>query len=214
MIETKYDIIPRMNTDDCLNTLTMIGRKWQGQGCAIELGCWIGASSVALLNGLNLVGYDKPFYAFDRWIANRQQVQEGNGIVKRAGQDLHSIFLENVLSIYTGQVVTKQGNLPDSLKTGYCQDYGKIEICVFDAPKTNPIFTECVRQLYEHWIPGVTILCLLDYNFYKRKEGKERNQLMAPVEFMKKNEGCFSLIHQQKGESASFFRYEKPLINI
>ncbi len=211
-IASKYESIPRMNTDDCLNTLTRIGEKWTGQGVAMELGCWLGASSVALLKGLNKAGYDKPFYAFDRWKANAQQVREGWEFVTSIGQNLLPQYRKNIHP-YINKLAHHKGKLPEILETADLSDV-RIEMLVLDAPKTEPVYTACIRALHKHWIPGVTILCLLDYNFYQRKEGVERERLLAPVNFMIRNEGCFSSIHQKEGESAAFFRYEKPLKNI
>ena len=213
MSDSKYHNIPRMNTDDCLDTLTAIGRRWTGQGVAMELGCWLGASSAALLEGLNKAGYDKPFYAFDKWTANEQQVQQGKGIVKRRGQILKRNYYRNIKPLCSDRLLTYKGMLPDTIKTADLSEV-LIEILVLDAPKIEPVYTACIRALYEHWIPGVTILCLLDYNFYQRKEGVQRERLLAPVNFMIRNEGCFSLIHQKEGEAAAFFRYEKPLKDI
>jgi len=53
-----------------------LGRTWTGQGCCMEVGCWLGATSAALLEGLVEAGYDKPFWAFDRWVANESEVRK------------------------------------------------------------------------------------------------------------------------------------------
>ena len=71
--------------------LRELGTQWTGQGVAMELGCWLGASSVPLLEGLVQVGYDKLFWAFDRWIANKQQVREAREVgVGFCGHVLHA----------------------------------------------------------------------------------------------------------------------------
>lgn len=213
MNKSNYDIIPRMNSDDCLDTLIDIGEAWSLQGVAMELGCWLGASSAALLTGLNRAGYDYPFYAFDMWEANRQQVNQGREIVTHVGQDMLRLYKKNIEPMVNNKLLTYKGRMPQTLESVDLSNV-LIEVLVLDAPKSEPVYTACIRALHKYWIPGVTILCLLDYNFYQRKEGVEREKLLAPVNFMIRNEGCFSSIHQKEGESAAFFRYEKPLKNI
>ncbi len=196
--------------------LRRLGRQWTGKGVAMELGCWLGASSVPLLEGLKTAGYDERFFAFDRWIANKQQVREARegGIELRLNQNILPWYLANVLSVYSS-VWTRKGNLPGTLTDLHNVNVaGPIEICIFDAPKQNPIFIDCIRALHKNWIPGVTILGLLDYHFWERKEGKMRKAYRAPVEFMERNKGCFTKLEEFKPASPAFFRFEKPLISI
>lgn len=212
MIKGKYDIIPRMNTDNCLDTLTQMGEKWTGQGVAMELGCWFGSSSIALLKGLNKAGYDKSFYAFDQWEVGKQQLRDRAEFVTHVGQNTLPQYIRNV-SKYSNNLLVYKGRMPKTIESVDLSDV-LIEVLVLDAPKMKPVFTGCIRALYKHWIPGVTILCLLDYNFYQRKKGVEKERLLAPVNFIIGNWDCFSLIYQGRGESAAFFKYEKELINI
>ena len=90
----------------------------------------------------------------------------------------------------------------------------KIEICIFDAPKQEPVFTGCIEALYQYWIPGVTILGLLDYKFYETKDGKMRERFMAPVRFMEAYGDSFELIKSWSDECPMFFKYIKPLSNL
>ena len=208
MIETKH--IPAMSSTITLDYLREIGRQWTGQGTAVELGSWLGATAHALLEGLVESGYNSPFYCFDRWTANEAQVEKARkkGIEIKDEQDLLPLFLNNVNPIYNN-IKTYQGSISDKINK-YPGD--PIEICLFDAPKREPIFSEAIQALSPYWIPGVTILGLLDYYFYKSKpSGHLRKRFQAPVRFMESHSDCFTVIKEWEGESPVFFKYVKKL---
>ena len=50
--------IPAMTPPKVHDFLYQIGTMWRGEGIAMELGCWLGASSVPLLKGLTEAGYE------------------------------------------------------------------------------------------------------------------------------------------------------------
>jgi len=45
-----------MTSPEVHTYLEQLGSEWTGQGCAMELGCWLGATSVPLLQGLVQAG--------------------------------------------------------------------------------------------------------------------------------------------------------------
>lgn len=201
--------IPAMTPEVTHEYLYELGKNWSGKGIAMELGSWLGGSAVPLLKGLKEAGYNHKFWAFDRWQANVQQVEalRKKGIPVALGEDLRPRFVENVSQVYSS-IKTVQGNMPMTLKE-YAGD--PIEICIFDAPKQEPVFTESIKTLYKYWIPGVTILGLLDYWFFKRHtDFKKRIKFEAPHKFMQKYGHHFTILKDFK-TSEVFFRYEKEL---
>lgn len=210
---SKRGNIPEMTSETVHDYLRQIGSQWTGQGTAMELGCWLGASSFPLLQGLVSAGYNLPYYCYDKWKANEQQIgiaQEW-GIKLRDKQDLQPLFERFVCPVYNN-VVCHRGRVEQEILK---YKGGKIEICLFDAPKRNPVFNISARKVTLHFIPGVTIWGLLDYNFYKKHTGKEREELLAPVRFMEDNEKCFEKI-MEWGDHCScvFFRYKGGKINV
>lgn len=202
--------IPAMTPKVVHDYLREIGKSWKGQGSAIELGSWLGATAVPLLEGLVEAGYDLPFYAYDIWTANEAQVEKAKnqGLTINVRENLLPIFEENVKSVYLN-CKTYQGNIVDTIDS-YPGD--EIEICLFDAPKRNPVFIKSIRSLIDYWIPGVTILGLLDFYFYKKRNDKMKERFMAPITFMERNKGCFTKIADWPDQcSCAFFRYEKPI---
>lgn len=202
-----YEGIPAMTSHQIHAYLEELGSQWTGQGTAVELGCWLGASARPLLKGLVKAGYNQPFWAFDGWVATKDQLPKAKeqGVSLKLDQDLTDMFLNNVKDIYS-KVKAVKGRIPNTFGV-YSDD--PIEICIFDAPKSEPVFTDTINAVSPYWIPGVTILGLLDYDFYLRHEGRKRENFKAPVNFMEKHKGCFSLIKEWPDEAVKFFRFEK-----
>jgi len=207
--------IPAMSPKEVHDYLRELGRAWTGAGMAMEVGCWLGATSAALLEGLVEAGYNKPFWAFDRWCANEAEVRKAaqENVTLVPGQNLRPIYRENITKIYNN-VKMIQGRIPDRFRSF---KRAPIEICIFDAPKCNPIFIDSVKILEPHFIPGVTVFGLMDYYFYLRRRNGERKpdweKFLAPVEFIEKHSEHFTMLKDFKDNgSCVFFKYEKPIL--
>lgn len=200
-----------MTYEETRNQLRSVGRRWTGQGVAMELGCWLGSTSIALLEGLVEVGYDYPFWAFDKWVTTKAQVikAEKQGVKIREKEDLRLRYQRNVGRVYPN-VETIQGMIPDTLKQFPVQP---IEICVFDAPKIDPTYGNTARLLIPMFIPEVTIWCQLDYFFYTRKAGSVRVETLTPLRFMDKYKEYFELVWEYPSvpEGGAFFKYIKKI---
>jgi hypothetical protein len=203
--------IPEMTPEVVHDYLREIGSQWSGQGVAIELGSWLGASAAPLLEGLVKAGYKLPFYCYDKWRSNSEQMvkSKDQGVKLEFNQNLLPIFMNNVTPIYSNIIATR-GNISENIKK---YSGGPIEFCIFDAPKREPVFGDSVRALKDHWIPGVTILGLLDYYFYEYHEGKERDSFLAPVRFIERNKDCFVKLKEWPLNVCScvFFKYIKKI---
>lgn len=202
--------IPAMTPPEVHTYLREIGSEWTGRGCAVELGSWLGASAVALLQGLTQAGYDQPFWAFDRWTADQKQVKKaarlGQGLTP--GEGLMDLFIRNTTAVYR-DVTAIPGRIPKSLEK---YSGNPIEFCILDAPKRNPVFINSMRILEPYFIPGVTIVGFLDYYAYRKHERQQAYNLMAPVIFVENNMESFTFMKDWEGIcSCAFFRYQKPV---
>ena len=213
METSNYKGIPAMNPPEVHQYLNELGRGWTGQGVAMEVGCWLGATSVALLEGLVEAGYDRPFWAFDRWSANGAEVIKASDqkVPLLMGQDLKPVYEKNVSPTYAKLKMVK-GAIPGTFRV-YTRD--SIEFCLFDAPKCNPVFRDATKFVVPYFIPGVTVFGLMDYYFYKRKQEQQHadwKKFLVPVHFIKKYSDHFTLLREFSGFGMSaFFRYEKEI---
>jgi hypothetical protein len=203
--------VPEMTPTSVHDYLREIGSQWTGQGIAIELGSWLGASAIPLLEGLVKADYNLPFHCYDKWQSNDEQVVKSamQGTKLYVNQNLLPLFLNNTQPIYKN-IHAHQGSISMTIKN-YCKS--PIEICIFDAPKRDPVFSDAVSALKDYWIPGVTILGLLDYHFYQYHKGREREQFRAPVKFIEKYSDNFVKLKEWPLNVCScvFFKYVKKI---
>lgn len=205
--------IPAMSTKEVHDYLNALGRAWLGKGVAVELGSWFGATATPLLTGLVKANYNLPAYFYDRWQANITEVAKAKrfGVKIKEGQNLLPFFRTNVLTsgIPESLLNFNKGNIWQTLLEW---PYGPIEYCIFDAPKRTPIFIRVLKILGPSFIPGVTVLGLLDYTFYLSKTGKKRELFKVQERFINKYHEAFTLIKSWPGDcSCYFFRYEGGL---
>jgi hypothetical protein len=211
---SNYKGIPAMSPPEVHQYLKEIGQSWTGAGAAVEVGSWLGATSAALLDGLVEAGYDRPFWAFDRWRANESEVRKAAewDVRLTLHQDLLPSYIKSVSKIYPN-LQTIKGKVPWKFHS-YSGD--PMEVCLFDAPKRNPVFDDCIRFCEPHFIPGVTVLGLMDYYFYRSRRDVQENsdwkKFLAPVAFIEKFSDHFTLLREfPENGSCAFFRYEKPI---
>jgi hypothetical protein len=145
------------------------------------------------------------------WKVNDEQVEKAaaQGVKLNLHQNSIDIYLENVNAVYD-DVRAVRGEMPGSLKSFVPEEIG---ILVLDVPKKDPVFIDCMKTLLPYCIPGVTVIGLLDYYFYKRTPtGKTQRAMMAPVDFMHENGAHFMHLKDWNGYcSCSFFVYDNFL---
>lgn len=209
---TNYKGIPALTPTVVHNYLTEIGRQWKPEnGGVVELGCWFGATTVALLEGLTEVGFDKEMHCYDRWKATPEQVikARGEGVIIKNKEDISPLFDANVMN-FDVSLITYQGDI-----SGLIREFPDtpIYVCLFDAPKKNPIFINAMSKLLPNFVEGETVLGLLDYYFYRGvlKPGR-RKQAMAPVRFIEQFSDCFEKVAEWPEQSdCVFFKYLKKV---
>lgn len=200
--------VPTM-TPHCVHEyLGQIGANWHGWGVAVECGCWLGASCIALANGLRRAGYDRALHCYDNWRANASQVGKASAQGHRigVGDDLEPLFWANVLPVYD-RLETHQGDLARAHWGG-----APIEIFILDAAKREPTFSRVLRTFSPAWIPGVTLVGLLDYHYYRGQPPAAKAAFECQRRFVEAHPGSLELLMDFGEQSASaFFQYQEPL---
>jgi len=202
--QSNYNGIPAMNSSCVHDFLKKIGHSWQGLGTVVEVGAWLGGSAMPLLEGLKAVGYNDFYWAFDRWKADVAEAKkaEKQGVLITEGENLMPRFFQNLSGIHS-KFSTARGEIEEKIG---CYEGGPIEICLLDAPKTDPLFTHVLLTLARFFIPQVTVIGMMDYYFYREKQNPDPYK--AAENFVKCHPSCF-LQTAEFGEesSAVFFKY-------
>ena len=197
--------IPSQSRSPVLEALRRIGSEWSGQGVAVECGCWLGATSAALVTGLVRAGYRKPLYCYDNWTANEIEVTKAKryGVALEVGANLEPVFRCNVRPFYR-KLRTRRGKIQQARWRRK-----PIEIFLLDAVKREPHFSNTLSVFGPAWIPGVTRVALLDYYYYEKSEGDEREFLRCQERFLEAWPGHFERI--ERVGSGGIFQYTKAL---
>ena len=195
------DDIPAMTPPEVHEYLREIGREWSGKGLAVECGCWLGATTAALGQGLADAGYEGDIICFDRWKANGEEVgkAETQGVDLRVNQNLQPVF-----EAFVRQACPFIGfhAVRGEIRNMQWPNKDKIEIFLLDAVKQDPGFTTVMNTFGPAFVEGATI-GLMDF-YYARKIGRRRDQ----ERWAEKHSENLTLIKEFDGASCAFFRYE------
>jgi hypothetical protein len=204
-LRARLAAIPTMSPPAVLERLYEIGAGWSGRGAAVECGCWLGATCAALASGLAVAGYDRPIYCYDRWEANASEVAKAArfGLALRPGEDLEPHFLRQ-LAPFGADVRSLRGPIHRARHAG-----GPIEIFVLDAAKREPAFGAALRAFGPSWIPGVTVVAFLDFFFYRKLAGAEREEFRCQERFAERHARQLEPLGEL--DSGAYFRYAGPI---
>jgi len=199
--------IPSMTAAVVLESLTKLGATWR-VGLAVECGSWLGATCAALAAGLVRAGYDRPIHCFDQWRATWSEVRKAGeaGVRIEPGQNLEPLFRANVTPTYP-DLVTHRGPIQGAKWTGE-----PIAFFLLDGAKTEPAFSATLRTFGPSWVPGLTVVGLLDYFYWQKQIGPRlREHYRNQARFVETHEDSFRLMRGWYGLSSAIFRYEAPI---
>jgi hypothetical protein len=129
---------------------------YTGGGAVVEVGTWLGRSTVHLAAGLRDAGFPRALHCFDQFVWQSDHRRKA-ALPLRRGDDFQGHFERNVRPVYPGLQVTRAA-LDDLVWTG-----GPIEILFLDAPKQLPDISAALQALAGALVPGLSLLVLQDY---------------------------------------------------
>jgi hypothetical protein len=201
--------IPGMISHEERQYYRYIGRFYSGRGSVIELGPWLGCSTVAILDGLignpNFSG--KELHVFDDFIWRpdwmNQYVPEAERLA--AHQDFQFLFgnytesVARYLEVKRCKIVAYDGNedLPQII-----WDNGPVEFIYADCGRTFAVNDTWYRIFEPFFLPGKTLLILQDWQTHGEVPVKWYNQIKQFVDSKGSN---LQLVHElNKGHVATF----------
>ena len=181
----------------------------------VEVGSWLGAGTAQLALGIR----DRPdrdavrLHAFDRWRATAREVEKAlrRGVVLRQGEDTLPRTRQAIDPIGVPVTYHKQ-DISTATWNG-----GSISLYVDDACKRWPAFYCALLTFGPHWIPGETVVVLMDYNHWRRTGDTGHK---CQKEFMELHDHCFESMNprelaelpiQEAWRRPAVFRYTRRL---
>ena len=132
---------------------------YSGLGAVVEVGTWLGCSTLHLAAGLRQAGYNDGLYCYDRYVW-KQDTQRNDFLRLRDGEDFQPHFERNMQTVFPNVLSTKI-DLEDIVWNG-----GGIEILFLDAPKKLNTISRALSIFGPHLIPNVSLIVLQDYLFF------------------------------------------------
>ncbi len=170
--------------------LRRVARSAPADTSIVEVGCWLGAGTAQLALGIRVrqsAGRVR-LHCYDRWQANVAEVEKAAhwGVVLSTGQDTLP-HTRRTLEPFEVPVEFHKGDIADARWEG-----GPISVYVDDASKKWQTFHHVLLTFGPHWIPGETVVVLMDYNIWKSTGAEEHK---CQKQFIEANSRCFQPIH-------------------
>lgn len=179
-----------------------VRRHFRGDGCIVDAGCFIGASTKALSRGLDTWiqqrDHESPIIAIDRFTASDHYVVEflaEMGSDVRFGESFLPVFLRN-LGQYIQRIEVRAGDL---IQVGRIDR--AIELAVIDLAKTPALNGFILQRWLPLMVPGHSLL--IQQDFYSPTQPWIAHSMAGLLDYV-------SLEHDKVGESA-VFRLERPI---
>ncbi len=176
----------------------------------VEVGAWLGAGTAQLAEGVRGRANAPKIHSYDLFRASQSEV----GRAKQQGTDLEvgadtRPLVRSWLDPLQVDVTLHKGDILDA-----CWNGPEIGLYVDDAAKTPTLFYHVLDTFAPFWIPGETVVVLMDYGFWKNcKTRRGQRRMRIQQNFVEQHPECFEpLRHDAIAASCeAAFRYLAPL---
>ena len=198
------DAIPEMGGRKIGPYLQHWAREVGPDRSIVELGVWLGAGTAQLATGA-LDGHRPTVWGYDRFCAQTTEVvkAQAQGVSIRRHQDTQPV-VSNILTArgLRQQVALVKGIIPPATFEGK-----PIGLHVDDACKREGRFLGALAVFGPHWIPGETVVVLMDYWYFEKKP--KNDGLRFQHDWMQTHKECFDVVLDRLPNTASVaaFRY-------
>ena len=201
-LASQAEKIPSMGGAQIGTTLRALVRNATPNTAIIEVGCWLGAGTAQIaLGALERTDADVQIHCYDRWVANQAEVEKAaaKGLMLEINEDLLP-YVRRFLKPFPYPIEFHQGDIRYASWEG-----PPISVYIDDASKTRRLFLHSLKTFSRHWIPGETVIVLMDYNMWRKSGNPEH---ACQKEFIEAHPLSFEQI---ENSLVSIFRYIRPV---
>jgi hypothetical protein len=167
----------------------------------VELGTWLGAGTEQLALGVQTWKKDIEIHTYDNFIIRGNEVDKAAKFGVTLYDGLDSLpLVKSWLKKMTAKIIFHKGEITKDKWNGR-----PISIYVDDACKYEKTFIPALRNFSPFFIPGKTILVLMDYWFYIRRP--DDAGLRFQPKFMTEHKENFDHFGDAKDHCVAYFRY-------
>ena len=183
------DRIPSMGGTEIGSLLRRVARDAPAETSVVEVGCWLGAGTAQLALGLRerQGAGSVQLHCYDRWHANESEVGKATrwAVELSVGEDTLP-QTRRTLEPFEIPIHFHKGDVGASRWDG-----GPISVYVDDASKKWQAFYHVLLTFGPSWMPGETVVVLMDYHIWKSTGAAEHQ---CQKEFVESNHSCFEPI--------------------
>jgi hypothetical protein len=203
-LETIAAQIPSMGGKTIGPFLRSVARGAASGTSIVEVGTWLGAGTAHLALGVrDRVDDTVDIHCYDRWSATK-------AIALAPFEDTLT-WVRATLSHFQAPIRFHKGEINKATWAG-----GPISVYIDDAAKGLDNFLHVLKTFGPHWIPGETVIVLMDYYYWKKLKGWRAAEYKCPQSFIERHPEHFSVIRNFREQykvpfSNEAFRYDKPM---
>lgn len=201
--------IPAMSGYEIGQYLRDVAATLDAPQCIVEIGPWLGANTAQM--GAGTVGQDRPapIHAYDLFQARSDEVRKAAalGIEIAEGEDTRPL-VRKLIEPFGGDVRLHKGDIMDITWDG-----APVGLYVDDAAKTPTHFYNMMATFAPSFVPGETIVVLMDYRFWEdRPTRRARARFRVQQNLVERYPDSFEEIHNDvfDGTVMAAFRFIKP----
>ena len=149
--------LPGMISGSECRYLYWLSSRLSGKGCAVEVGSWLGRSSLHIAAGLAARG--TALHCFDGFVWAPNDTGKAT-LPLRPGDDFERYFRDNV-SPFAERITAHKTKIAQIEWSG-----DPIEFLFLDAPKKQPEFAHCLRIFGPALLPECSYIAIQDYLYF------------------------------------------------
>ena len=174
----------------------------------VDIGPYLGSTTIHLGAGVNKSGNDVIIHAYDRWIMDDgmdTKAKKFNGIDFNHGQDVLDIYRKNINPI-KDIVIIHPCNILDASYSGR-----PVMLLVDDICNGKQRTDTMMKIFSPFFVAGKTVVCMMDFYYHEHKKGMKL--LRYQYDFMVSNKKVFRFIKKIKNSMTAVFVFEGGDIN-
>jgi hypothetical protein len=203
--------VPGMISDEERRYYEWIGAFFTGAGEAVELGPWLGRSTLHIVRGLmaSPAFHGRRLAVYDDFVWRASWMDAYYPLPDRPadGESFQPIFeryvapIADLLDVRRAKIADHGDNsfLPD-----LTWDRGPIELAYIDCGRTFEVNEAWYRALEPAFMPGRTLVIMQDWQLWKEQPPQPYNQTK---EFTDSKGGALELLHEIVGGAIGTFLY-------
>lgn len=144
---------------ECRYLYWLTSTQLSGAGHLVEVGSWLGRSTLHLAAGLSRSGHSAELHCFDGFTWAPSDPGKSD-LPLKPGDNFQSYFEANV-SPYRELITPHRTRIANIAWSG-----APIDVLFLDAPKKLPEITRCLEVFGPSLIPGKSIIAIQDYQYF------------------------------------------------